>query len=219
MRSPRRRRRRVAGPSWPRSWGQPARSDRRAGRRGSRAGRLRQRSRVRRRGAAGPGDGRRVPAGPLPDGLTDGAGDCRRSGEPSTVIRALQWSGGRAVGAILPMTALHRLASVPLVLALVLGLAAMPAEGATTSAARRRQAEVRAQKARAAAQLNGLKASDDQLEKAVAALASQVRAQNAKVAAARQAVSVAESAVKQAETRIATTEAETTRLQTAVVDR
>ena len=117
------------------------------------------------------------------------------------------------------MTALRRLASVPLVLALVLGLAAPAAEGATTSAARRRQAEVRAQKAKAAAQLNGLKASDDQLEKAVAALAAQVRAQNAKVASARQAVAVAEAEVKQLESKIAATETEATSLQTAVVDR
>ncbi|MDQ3106868.1 MAG: hypothetical protein M3Q68_03585, partial [Actinomycetota bacterium] len=116
------------------------------------------------------------------------------------------------------MTPLRRLASVPLVLALVVGLAS-PAAAASTSAARKRQAEVRAAKARAAAQLNGLKASDDQLEKAVAALATQVRSQNAKVASAQQAVGVAESAVKQAETRIAATEAAATELQGAVVDR
>ena len=116
------------------------------------------------------------------------------------------------------MTALHRLASVPLVIALVIGLAAPAAEGATT-ASRRRQAEVRAKKAKAAAQLNGLKASDDQLEKAVAALASQVRAQNAKVASARQAVTVAEAEVKQLEAKIAATETDATELQSAVVDR
>lgn len=115
------------------------------------------------------------------------------------------------------MTALHRLASVPLVLALVIGLAA-PAEGAT-AASRRKQAEVRAKKARAAAQLDGLKASDDQLEKAVAALASQVRAQNAKVASARQAVAVAEAEVKQLEAKIAAAETDATELQSAVVDR
>lgn len=116
------------------------------------------------------------------------------------------------------MTPLHRLASIPLVLALVVGLAS-PAGAASTSAARRRQAEVRAAKAKAASQLNGLKASDSELEKAVAALATQVRAQNAKVASAQQAVAVAETAVKQAETKIATTEADMTSLQGAVVDR
>ena len=116
------------------------------------------------------------------------------------------------------MTPLHRLASVPVVIALVIGLAAPAAEGATASS-RRRQAEVRAKKAKAAAQLNGLKASDDQLEKAVSALAAQVRAQNAKVASARQAVAVAEAEVKQLESKITTTETEATDLQSAVVDR
>ena len=117
------------------------------------------------------------------------------------------------------MTALHRLASIPLVLALVIGVTAPAAAGATTSSARRRQAEVRAQKAAAAAKLNSLRASDDQLEKAVAALADQVRSQNAKVAAARQAVNVAEAEVKSLEAKIAATETEATDLQSAVVDR
>ena len=118
------------------------------------------------------------------------------------------------------MTPLRRLASLPLVLALVVGLAAPAGAASTkTSAARKRQAEVRAAKAKAAAQLNGLKASDEQLEAAVAALATQVRAQNAKVASAQQAVHVAEAAVKQAEAKIAATEAEMTSLQGAVVDR
>jgi murein DD-endopeptidase MepM/ murein hydrolase activator NlpD len=108
------------------------------------------------------------------------------------------------------------------VLALVVALAA-PAGAATTStaasAARRKQAEVRAQKAKAAAKLNALKASDDELEKAVNALTVQVRAQNAKVASARQAVAVADAQVKQTEDKIASTEAAMTGLQTAVVDR
>ena len=115
---------------------------------------------------------------------------------------------------------LRRLASVPVVLALVVALAA-PAGAASTSTqtARRKQAEVRAKKARAAAQLNALKASDEELEKAVQALATQVRAQNARVASARQAVSVAEAQVKATEAKIAATEAEMTGLQNAVVDR
>jgi Tfp pilus assembly protein PilO len=65
------------------------------------------------------------------------------------------------------------------VLAVVVALAA-PAGAASSStaasAARRKQAEVRAAKAKAAAKLNALKASDDELEKAVDALATQVRA-------------------------------------------
>jgi murein DD-endopeptidase MepM/ murein hydrolase activator NlpD len=104
------------------------------------------------------------------------------------------------------------------VLALVVGLAT-PAGAASTTAARKRQAQARAAKAAAAAKLNALKASDDQLEKAVSALATQVRAQNAKVASARQAVNVAESAVKAADAKIAATESEMTNLHGAVVDR
>lgn len=102
--------------------------------------------------------------------------------------------------------------------ALVLVLAP-PADATSTAAARKRQEQVRAAKAKAAAQLNALRASDSQLEKAVATLASQVRAQDAKAVAARQALAVAEAAVKQAETRIANTEAEMTSLQGLVVDR
>jgi murein DD-endopeptidase MepM/ murein hydrolase activator NlpD len=108
------------------------------------------------------------------------------------------------------------------VLAVVVALAPPPGAATTStsaSAARRKQAEVRAKKAKAAAQLNALKASDDELEKAVDALATQVRAQNAKVASARQAVNVAEAQVKQTEAKIAATETEMTGLQTAVVDR
>jgi murein DD-endopeptidase MepM/ murein hydrolase activator NlpD len=116
------------------------------------------------------------------------------------------------------MTPLRRLASLPLVLALVL-LLASPAGAASATAARKRQAEVKAAKAKAAAKLNALKASDDQLEKAVAALATQVKSQNAKVASAQQAVGVAEAAVKAADAKIASTEAEMTNLQGSVVDR
>jgi murein DD-endopeptidase MepM/ murein hydrolase activator NlpD len=104
------------------------------------------------------------------------------------------------------------------VLALVL-LLASPAGAASATAARKRQAEVKAAKAKAAAKLNALKASDDQLEKAVAALATQVKSQNAKVASAQQAVGVAEAAVKAADAKIASTEAEMTNLQGSVVDR
>ncbi len=116
------------------------------------------------------------------------------------------------------MTLTRRLASIPLVLALVVGLAA-PAGAASTATARKRQADVRAAKAKAASKLNALKATDHDLEKAVAALATQVRAQNAKVASAQQAVKVAENEVSQAETRIAATEASMTNLHGAVVDR
>ncbi len=118
------------------------------------------------------------------------------------------------------MTLSRRLASIPLVVALVLGLASpVGAAASSSSAARKRQEQVRAAKAKAASQLNGLKASDSQLEKAVAALANQVRAQDAKAAAARQSLSVAEASVKKSETRIAETEQAMSTLQGDVVDR
>lgn len=119
------------------------------------------------------------------------------------------------------MTLSRRLASIPLVVALVLGAASPVGAAASSSsaAARKRQEQVRAAKAKAASQLNGLKASDSQLEKAVATLASQVRAQDAKAAAARQSLAVAEASVKKSETRIAETEQAMSALQGDVVDR
>ncbi len=117
------------------------------------------------------------------------------------------------------MTPLRRLASIPLVLALAVGLATPAAAAGSTASARKRQEQVRAAKARAASQLNGLKASDTQLEKALSALVTQVRAQDAKAAAARQSLAVAEASVKQAESRISTTETQMSSLQGAVVER
>lgn len=118
------------------------------------------------------------------------------------------------------MTLSRRLASISLVVGLVLGLASPAgAAASSSSAARKRQEQVRAAKAKAASQLNGLKASDDQLEKAVATLANQVRAQDAKAAAARQSLAVAEASVKKSETRIAETTQAMASLQGDVVDR
>ncbi|MBW3614548.1 MAG: peptidoglycan DD-metalloendopeptidase family protein [Actinobacteria bacterium] len=97
---------------------------------------------------------------------------------------------------------------------------ASPAGAATsTSAARKRQEQVRKAKAEKAKQLNGLKASDAELDRAVNALSVQVRAQGAKLAAARQAVGAAEASVRQAENRIAATERDMTVLSGAVLDR
>jgi murein DD-endopeptidase MepM/ murein hydrolase activator NlpD len=121
------------------------------------------------------------------------------------------------------MTLSRRFASAPVVLVLVLALVggvAAPADAASSSAsARKRQQQIKAERARKATQLNALKASDDQLEKAVAALATQVKSQTARVAAARQAAQVADAAVKQAEAKLATTEADISGLQGAVTNR
>jgi murein DD-endopeptidase MepM/ murein hydrolase activator NlpD len=117
------------------------------------------------------------------------------------------------------MTLLQRLASIPLVVALLVGLAT-PAGAATSAAdARRKQQQIKAARAQKAAQLSALKSSDAQLEKAVAALASQVQSQGAKVAAARQAVAAAEAAVQQYDQKIAATEAQMSSLQGAIVNR
>ncbi|HEX7168304.1 MAG TPA: peptidoglycan DD-metalloendopeptidase family protein [Acidimicrobiales bacterium] len=117
------------------------------------------------------------------------------------------------------MTRLHRLASAVAVVALLVVGVAPPASAADTTASRRRQEQLRAERARKARQLNALKASDAQLEKAVAALAAQVNTQSAKLASARQAVAAAEATVKATEAKIAQTEQEMNRLHDAVVNR
>jgi len=117
------------------------------------------------------------------------------------------------------MKRLQRLASVPLVLALLVGVASPAAAATTAGAARQRQEQIRSKRAQTAAKLNALKASDSQLEKAVLALATQVKAQDAKVASARQALGAAEASVAAAEARIAATENEMTNLHGAVVNR
>lgn len=116
------------------------------------------------------------------------------------------------------MLSTRRLAPLALVI-VVLAAGASPSGAATASSARKRQEQIRAERAKAAAQINALKSSDVQLEKAVAALAAQVRAQDAKLASVRQAVAAAEAEVKDSERRIAETETEMTSLQGAVVDR
>lgn len=116
------------------------------------------------------------------------------------------------------MLSTRRLAPLVLVILLVTA-GSTPAGAASAATARKRQEQIRAERAKAAAQINALKSSDVQLEKAVAALATQVKAQDAKLASIRQAVATAEAEVAQSEQRIAETETEMTTLHTAVVDR
>jgi murein DD-endopeptidase MepM/ murein hydrolase activator NlpD len=90
------------------------------------------------------------------------------------------------------MTLSKRLASVLLAMALVASMAA-PADAApSTAASRQKQREIKAARAKKAAQLDALKASDDALEKAVEVLGKQVTSQGARVAAAKQAVAATE---------------------------
>lgn len=113
---------------------------------------------------------------------------------------------------------LRRLAAALLAVLLV-AASTEPASAASSSAARKRQEQLRAERAKAAAQVSALKSSDAELEKAVAALSAQVRAQDAKVVAVRQSVAVAEQEVAEAEEGIASTEQEIAELRSAVVAR
>lgn len=115
------------------------------------------------------------------------------------------------------MTRSHRLASAVALIALLLVGIAAPADAATAS--RQRQEQIRAEKAKKARELDALKSSDAQLERAVSALAAQVQTESAKLASARQAVAAAEAAVKATENKIAQTEAEMNALHSAVVNR
>lgn len=97
---------------------------------------------------------------------------------------------------------------------------APPAEAKDSVATiRARREAARQKRAKLAAQLNHLRASDAQLSGAVKILDRQVAAQQAGADAARQAVQAALAAVAQSEAKIAATETEMTTLHTAVVNR
>jgi murein DD-endopeptidase MepM/ murein hydrolase activator NlpD len=112
----------------------------------------------------------------------------------------------------------RRPALCALVVLLLLGLFE-PAGAETSRAARRRQAETRTRRARVAAKIDTLRASDAELERAVRALDTQVVAQVARADAARQAVQAAEAALADAEARLRATELELETRRRAVVNR
>lgn len=116
------------------------------------------------------------------------------------------------------MKTILRLLSAALV-ALIFASVALPAGAESSASARRRREEARRKKAQIAAQLNTLKASDSEMEKAVAALDAQVRSQQAVAAGARQALAAAEQRASAIETQLAATEKEITDLHSAVVGR
>jgi murein DD-endopeptidase MepM/ murein hydrolase activator NlpD len=103
--------------------------------------------------------------------------------------------------------------------ALLVVLLAPPAAGETVSEARQRRDALRSKQAAAAAQLNVLKASNADLDRALTTLTTQVIAQEAKVAASRQAVVAAAAELAAAEGRLAETRAKITDLHTDVVAR
>jgi len=121
------------------------------------------------------------------------------------------------------MARLHRLASAAVLVTVLVagGVVADPSAGGAAAAttSRQRQEQVRAQRARKAKELNALRASDRQLERAVADLEAKVKADSARLASARQAVAAADAQVRSADARIAQTEKEMQGLQTQVLDR
>ncbi|MGH9177933.1 MAG: murein hydrolase activator EnvC family protein [Acidimicrobiales bacterium] len=114
----------------------------------------------------------------------------------------------------------YRAVVVALATLLLPGLVPSPVEaGETVADVRARREAARQKRARLAAQLNHLRASDAQLTAAVRVLDRQVAAQQAAADAARQAVQAALAAVAESERKIAATEAEITSVHTAVVNR
>jgi murein DD-endopeptidase MepM/ murein hydrolase activator NlpD len=112
----------------------------------------------------------------------------------------------------------RRPALYALVVLLLLGLIE-PAGAETAGSARRRQAATRARRARVAAQIDTLRASDAELERAVRALDTQVVAQVARADAARQAVQAADAALADAESRLRATQQELETRRRAVINR
>ncbi|MDQ1439648.1 MAG: hypothetical protein QOK43_3277 [Acidimicrobiaceae bacterium] len=112
------------------------------------------------------------------------------------------------------------IAAFVLALLVALGALAGPAAAADSlSKTRQKREQVRQRKAQLAAKINALRASDDELDKAVGALTKQVTAQQAAADAARQAVEAAGAAVGAAEAKLADTERQIGALRQAVVKR
>jgi murein DD-endopeptidase MepM/ murein hydrolase activator NlpD len=116
------------------------------------------------------------------------------------------------------MTRLPRLASVVAAVTL-LTIGAADGAWAASTPSRSRQQQVKAERAKKAAELNALKSSDAQLEQAVGALATQVKAQSAKLASARQSVDAADANVRSLDDHITKTEGEISGLQSSVTNR
>lgn len=112
----------------------------------------------------------------------------------------------------------YRPSSAVLALVMVVALAA-PAGADSLTTSRQKRDATRSRRAQIAAQINSLKATDDQLEKAVHALEAQVRAQQAGVDAANQAVQAARASQLAAEAQLAATNQQISRLHRAVVTR
>ncbi|MDQ4132017.1 MAG: hypothetical protein M3179_02170, partial [Actinomycetota bacterium] len=102
-----------------------------------------------------------------------------------------------------------------LITLLVLALAT-PATADTLDKELQRRDASKSKKAKLAAELDGLKAEDGQLESAVRTLDASVEAQSSTTAAAKQAVNAAQAEVSSAEARLAATEKKISDLKSQV---
>ena len=116
------------------------------------------------------------------------------------------------------MRKLSRIPAAALVAFLVLAMAS-PAGAESSSSARRKRDAARARQAALASKINTLKASDAELENAVAALDSRLSMQEARVDAARQSLSVAIGQEQAADARLHDTEAKVAAMKSAVANR
>jgi murein DD-endopeptidase MepM/ murein hydrolase activator NlpD len=117
---------------------------------------------------------------------------------------------------------ISRISAFALVWAAVAGLVlavAAPAGAESAASARRRRDQARAKKAQLAQKIDALKASDSDLEKALAALSTQVQTQQARRDAARQALDAAEAQRVAAEQRLAQTENDIATTRAGLVSR
>jgi murein DD-endopeptidase MepM/ murein hydrolase activator NlpD len=116
------------------------------------------------------------------------------------------------------MQTMRRRLPVTLVLLLVLALVA-PAGADTVSGAQRRRQEALLKRARLAAHLNALRASDRQLKNAVRDLDATIVVQQSRAVSARRAAQAANVALARAEVKLKATEREAERRRQQVVDR
>lgn len=116
------------------------------------------------------------------------------------------------------MNARRRIAGAVAALSVAVGLAQPPAgaAGDPVAAARRQRAEARARRARLAARIDAARASDRELERAVAALDANIRSQAALADAARQAATLADATLAAASARLERAQAAYARLRSAV---
>src|SRR5262249_37133796 len=108
---------------------------------------------------------------------------------------------------------------VPLTMLMVTFAAAAPAGARTATSERKQRDQVRAKQADLARKIDALKASDDDLDRAVQALEAQVRSQQARVTSARQAVAAADSQRQVAEQRLQQTQADMASTRSSLVAR